>query len=100
MYILLISIVVGLFVFLLFLNVYFRIKVMRAYKELVQARVDFTAKQIFSSKLIESELVPRYPAQADQIRTFSRYLIGSIRMGTALLALITIFGGILMWYRE
>ncbi|PHI18530.1 hypothetical protein CEQ90_17425 [Lewinellaceae bacterium SD302] len=100
MYILLISIVIGLFVVMLFLNVYFRVKVMKAYKELVQARVDFTAKQIFSKQRIEDELVPLYPAQAEQIRTFSRYLIGSIRMGTVLLALITIFGGILMWYRE
>jgi len=100
MFVLLISIVIALFLALLFLNSYFRVKVMKAYRQLVKAEVDFTAKQIFSKERIESELVPLYPAQADQIRTFSRYLISSIRMGTVLLALITLFGGILMWYRE
>lgn len=99
MYYPLVVIVISLFVAMLFLNVYFRVKVMKAYKELVQARVDFSAKQIFSPKLIEDELVPQYPAQADAIRTFSGYLIRSIRMATVLLALITLFGGILMYYR-
>ncbi|MEM9836458.1 MAG: hypothetical protein AAF828_08145 [Bacteroidota bacterium] len=99
MYVLLITIVISLFAAMLFLNIYFRIKVMKAYKELVQARVDFTAKQIFSTRLIEEELVPRYPAQADAIRTFSGYLIKSIRIATVLLALITAFGAILMYYR-
>lgn len=99
MFVLLITLVIGLFVAMLFLNLYFRLKVMKAYRRLVQAEVDFTAQQIFSSERIERELVPRYPGQAEEIRTFSRYLIGSIRMGTVLLALITLFGGILMWYR-
>ena len=100
MFIFLISVVIALFLAMLFLNLYFRVKVMKAYRQLVQAEVDFSAKQIFSKKLIETELVPKYPGQAEQIRTFSRYLISSIRMGTVLLALITLFGGILMWYRE
>lgn len=99
MYVLLITIVIGLFVTMLFLNVYFRVKVLRAYKELVQARVDFTPRQIFSSRLIEEELVPQYPGQADAIRNFSGYLIRSIRMATVLIALITLFGAILMYYR-
>ena len=100
MFILLITIVIALFVAMLFLNIYFRVRVMRAYRELVKARVDFSAKQIFSSRLIEEELVPQYPAHAQQIRDFSSFLIRSIRMATVLLALITLFGGILMYYRE
>lgn len=99
MFVLLITIVIGLFVAMLFLNVYFRVKVLRAYKELVRAKVEFTAKQIFSSRRVEEEVVPLYPEQAVAIRNFSTYLIRSIRMATVLLALITLFGGILMWYR-
>lgn len=99
MFALLITIVIGLFLAMLFLNVYFRVKVLRAYKELVRAEVEFTAKQIFSSQRIEEEVVPRYPEQAGAIRNFSNYLIRSIRMATVLLLLITLFGGILMWYR-
>lgn len=99
MFALLITIVIGLFLAMLFLNVYFRVKVLRAYKALVRAEVEFTAKQIFSRQRIEEEVVPRYPEQAAAIRNFSAYLIRSIRMATVLLALITLFGGILMWYR-
>ncbi len=72
---------------------------MAAYKELVRAEVAFTAQQIFSRRRIEAELVPIYPDQATAIRNFSAYLTRSIRMATVLLVLITLFGGILMWYR-
>ena len=100
MFVLLITIVIVLFLAMLFVNIYFRAKVLKAYRVLVQNEVDFTAKQIFSTQLVEEEVVPRYPAQAQAIRDFSNYLRMSIRMGTVLLFLITVFGGILMWYRN
>ena len=84
---------------MLFVNLYFRAKVLRAYRILVRTEVDFTAAQIFSRRRVEEEIVPAYPEQAAAIRDFSRYLRLSIRMATVLLALITLFGGILMWYR-
>ena len=99
MYTLLVTIVIGLFVAMLFLNVYFRVKVLKAYKILVQTKVDFSPGQIFSKRRIEQELVPKYPNQAQQIRDFGNYLQKSIRMATVLLALITAFGAILMYYR-
>ncbi|MEL6276593.1 MAG: hypothetical protein AAFU03_15955, partial [Bacteroidota bacterium] len=73
--------------------------VLKAYKVLVKAKVDFSPGQIFSKRRIEEELVPKYPAQAQQIRDFGGYLQKSIRMATVLLALITSFGAILMYYR-
>ena len=99
MFVLLISIVIALFLAMLFVNLYFRAKVLRAYRILVQGRVDFTAGQIMSRKRMEAEVVPAYPEQAQAIRDFSNYLRRSIRMATVLLLLITLFGGILMWYR-
>lgn len=48
MYILLISIVIGLFVAMLFVNLYFRAKVLRAYGVLVRNKVEFGAAHIFS----------------------------------------------------
>lgn len=99
MRILLLTIVGILFVAMLFVNLYFRAKVLRAYRVLVQNRVDFTAGQIFSSRRVEEEVVPSFPDQATAIRNFSVYLRRSISMTTVLLALITLFGGILMWYR-
>jgi len=41
MYILLVTIVIGLFVAMLFLNIYFRVKAFKNHKILVQNNVDF-----------------------------------------------------------
>lgn len=94
------TIVCVLFVAMLGVNLYFRAKVLRAYRVLVQNRVDFTAGQIFSTLRVEDEIVPAYPEQEQAIRNFSRYLQLSIKMTTVLMALITAFGAILMWYRH
>ncbi len=99
MYGFLIFLVIGLFVAMLFVNVYFRVKVMKTYKKLIQARVEFGASHIFNRQKMEAEILPRYPAQREDIETFVRHLKFSINMATVLAALITIFGGILMYYR-
>lgn len=100
MRLLLITIVCALFIAMLGVNLYFRAKVLRAYRTLVQNEVDFTPGQIFSKQRVEDEIIPAYPAQAEAIRNFSNYLQFSIKMTTVLMALITAFGGILMWYRH
>ena len=100
MYVLLFTIIAGLFVAMLFVNLYFRAKVLRAYRVLVQTEVDFTAAQILSQRRMEEEVVPGYPQQAEAIRDFGNYLRRSIRMATVLLVLITCFGALLMWYRS
>lgn len=99
MYILLISIVIGLFAAMLFLNIYFRIKVLKAYKVLVRNKVDFGAAHVFNRSKREAEVHPRYPQMKDEIETFANHLRYSIRMATVLMALITLFGAILMYYR-
>jgi hypothetical protein len=95
----LLAVVIILFLAMLGVNLYFRAKVLRAYRILLMNEVDFTPGQIFSTERVEDEIVPAYPAQAEEIRNFSNYLRRSIRMTTVLMALITTFGGILMWYR-
>lgn len=97
---LLLTIVILLFVAMLGVNLYFRAKVLKAYRILLMNEVDFTPGQIFSSERVEDEIVPAYPAQAKEIRAFSNNLRRSIRMTTVLMALITTFGGILMWFRH
>jgi hypothetical protein len=99
MFVILISIIIALFLGMLFVNLYFRAKVLRAYRVLVRSEVDFTASQILNRRRMEEEVVPAYPEQAAAIRDFGNYLRRSIRMATVLLALITLFGGVLMWYR-
>ncbi len=92
-------IVIGLFLAMLFLNIYFRAKVLRSYKVLVQQKVEFDARHVFSAGKMEDEIIPKYPQAANEIRDFSRFLRASIRMASVLVALITLFGAILMYYR-
>ena len=100
MYILLISIVIGLFVAMLFLNIYFRMKVLGAYKTLVKNKVEFGAAHIFNDEKMAKEIYPHYPEQVENIKIFVRHIRYSIKMATVLTTLITMFGAILMYYRE
>jgi hypothetical protein len=100
MYVLLISIVIGLFVAMLFLNLYFRARVLKVYGVLVRNRVQFGAAHIFNRQRLEAEVLPRYPQFRGEIEAFVRHIRYSIRMATVLLFLITLFGAILMYYRD
>ena len=95
----LISLVIGLFVAMVFLNVYFRMKVLKTYKKLVQNRVEFGAAHLFNKKKMEEEVFPRYPHMKKDISSFASNIRYSIRMAVILIVLITIFGAILMYYR-
>lgn len=100
MFFILISLVWGLFAAMLFLNLYFRVRVLKTYKKLVQNKVEFGAPHIFNRRKMEEEILPRYPHMKKEIETFVRHMRYSIRMATVLIALITFFGAILMYYRE
>ncbi len=99
MYILLISIVIGLFVAMLFVNLYFRAKVLKAYGVLVRNKVQFGAAHIFNRKKLEEEILPRYPKFRIEIESFVRHMKFTIQMASVLIALITVFGAILMYFR-
>ncbi len=100
MAILLITIVIGLFVAMLFVNVYFRVKVLKTYKVLVQNKVEFGASHIFNKSRMEKEIYPKYPHMKNEISTFVNHMQYSIKMASVLIALITLFGAILMYFRE
>lgn len=100
MYLLLVTLVIGLFVASLFLNLYFRMRVLKVYRRLVEARVEFESRHVLNPAKMESEILPKYPDHADDIRTFTSYIRYSIKMASLLVALITLFGAILMWYRN
>jgi hypothetical protein len=99
MFVLLVSIVIGLFVAMLFLNLYFRMRVLKAYRQLVEGRVEFKAVHLFNREKMEAEILPKYPNYRQEILTFVNHLRYSIRMATVLIFLITLFGAILMYYR-
>jgi hypothetical protein len=100
MYILLISIVWGIFAAILFLNIYIRVKAFKYYRKLVAARVEFGAAHLFNKEKMEKEIYPKYPNSRADIDAFVHHIRRSMRIATILIALITVFGGILMWYRH
>lgn len=99
MYLLLVTIVLALFAAMLFVNVYFRVRVLKTYKKLVQNKVEFGAAHLFNKKRMEEEIFPRYPHMKEDIQTFVNYMKYTIKMASVLIALITLFGAILMYYR-
>lgn len=100
MYYFTLSIVIGLFLGMLFLNLYFRAKVLKVYGVLVRNKVEFRAAHIFNRKKLEAEILPRYPQFQNEIETFIRHMRYSIRMASILLLLITVFGAMMMYFRE
>lgn len=91
--------IIGLFVALLFLNIYFRIRVLKAHKILIKNRVEFGAAHFFSPKKMEEEVIPKYPHMEKEINTFVNNMKYSIKMATVLITVITLFGAVLMYYR-
>ena len=100
MFVLLVSIVIGLFIAMLFVNVYFRVRVLKTYKVLVQNEVEFGAPHIFDRKKMEQEIYPKYPKFKKEIEVFVNHMRYSIKMASVLIVLITLFGAILMYYRD
>jgi hypothetical protein len=98
-YTLLISIIIGLFVGMLFVNLYFRAKVLKSYGILVRNKVEFGAAHIFNQKKLEAEIYPKYPAFRKEIDSFIRHMRYSIKMASLLILLITVFGAVLMYFR-
>jgi hypothetical protein len=89
--------IIGLFVAMLFLNVYFRAKVLKTYGRLVKNRVEFGAAHVFNRKKLEAEILPKYPDMRQDILDFSNHIQYSIKMASVLIVLITLFGAVLMY---
>ncbi|HHH49707.1 MAG TPA: hypothetical protein ENK52_01865 [Saprospiraceae bacterium] len=96
----LIFFIFGLVVAMLFLNLYFRMKVLKAYKKLVQNKVELKTRQIFNKVIMEKEVYSRYPQHRADIESFIHYMQYSIKMATVLIALISLLGGVLMYFRH
>ena len=100
MYLTLVVLIILLFLAMLFVNVYFRVRVLKHYKKLVAARVEFDAGHVFNRNRLEAEILPKYPNNREDILAFVDNMHRTIRMASVLIFLITAFGAVLMWYRE
>lgn len=91
----LIFLIIGIFLALLFLNIYFRVKVFKLYKVLVQNRVEFDSTHMMSSKKLHDEILPKYPEFKNEILGFVGHIRKSVSIAVILVILITIMGFIL-----
>jgi len=91
--------IIAVFVAMLFLNIYFRVKVFKVYKYLVQNRVDFGVSHFLSEEKMEKEVISRYPQHESQIREFVGLIRRSVTMASILIVLILMIGYTLMKFR-
>ena len=92
MFNIIIVVATSIFVVLLFMNLYFRIKLLKTYRRLVEGQVEFPPSMIFKTKQLEQEIVPKYPKYKDEILSFSRHLNFSVRIAFVVF-LIALFIG-------
>lgn len=91
----LITIIILAFLALLCMNVYFRVKVFKTYKKLVQNEVEFDSKHMFDTRLLEEEILPKYPQHSADIVGMIGNMKRSLNISLILIALILIAGFIL-----
>ncbi len=91
----LVYLVIGLFVGLLFIQLYFRIRVLKIYRRLVKNEVQFDTSHILNKSKMEKEVLPNYPEHKDDILKFVKEMKFSIQIASGLIVLIMIAGLIL-----
>jgi hypothetical protein len=95
MYNFLITIIIAIFLALLFLNIYFRVKVMKHYKYLVQNRVEFEAKHVINRDSNFKEILAKNPQHAHEIEAFANLIRRGVFIAAALVILITLMAVII-----
>lgn len=85
---------------MLFLNVYFRVKVLKSYRYLMEHEVEFGRVHFFNRDRLEKEVLQRYPEHREVVLRFINNIRFSINMATVLTTIITIFAAILMFMKE
>ena len=91
--------IIAVFAAMLFLNLFFRVKVMKLYRYLVQNRVDFSTKHFFDDEKLQREIVEKYPQHESQIKQFVGLIRRSITMASILIVIIFLLGYTLMKFR-
>ena len=94
----LLTLIIAAFFALLFLNFYFRAKVIKVYKRLMDSGTDIKAIHIFDKKKLEEEVLVHHPDYREDILTFVNNIRYSVRMASVLIILITLFTAILMFF--
>ncbi len=91
--------VILLFVGMLFVNIYFRMKVLKAFQRMRRngLKMELTSKHLFNPKFLEEDILQKHPEHREDIEIFIHNIRFSIRMATILIAIITLFGAVLLF---
>ncbi|MFZ1703358.1 MAG: hypothetical protein WAT79_03375 [Saprospiraceae bacterium] len=84
--------IAGFFAALLFLNLFFRWKVIKIYKNLVNKKVEFKSVDILKSDKKMAVVYATYPDSVEDIKRFIRYIRISVGMAVLIVLLITLLG--------
>ena len=95
MYNLLFVLIVAAFLGVLFLNIFFRVKVLKHYKYLVQNEVNFTSRHFFDEARMRKEVLEKYPEHETQILEFVGLIKRSMTMASILILIIIGLGYLL-----
>jgi len=95
MYSLLFTLIVAAFVAMIFVNVFFRVRVFKKYKYLVQNKVQFNSSHFFNSQKMENEVLSKYPRHRDEILDFVKMIHQSVQLASVLIFIIIVFGYLL-----
>ncbi len=71
-------VVISIFVVLLVINLFFRIKILRIYHRLVAGEVDFPPSYILNKEKLQNEIVPKYPLYEKEIMGLHKVLKTSL----------------------
>ena len=96
----LITITIVTFGFLLIANVFFRIKTFRTFKKLAEEGVMFGKEHVLNKALLERDIIAKHPDKKKLIMSHINSMKLSMRISTLCMVVLTICGGVLMYYRK
>lgn len=87
--------IIGLALALLFVNIYFRNKIIKVYKVLEKNRVQFKMTDLFNKKKLEENVLSKYPKSRQDVIDFASHMKNSLLIASLIVVTITIVGLIL-----
>lgn len=96
----LIGITIGTFGFLLLANIYFRIKTFRTFKQLAEKGVAFSREHVYDKERMQREVISRHPEHKALIQKHVNSMKASMNISFLCVVVLTICGGVLMYFRS
>ena len=93
------ALILGTFAAIVFLNLYFRIKVLHHYRKLRDSNVEFDPTHLLNHERLRAEVLPKYPEHADDMMAFAKHIQFSLWCASALIVLISAFAAVYMFIK-